>query len=186
MTLNEFQARGGEGRRAYATPLSEGIGSQWDSKQTSQNKCSHQWLVPVNSPATSSWSQQPRTVLNVAGSPYLVLATAPETNRAYSGSEIFVPPSAGHRSMLRIGWVFASTGGGCFLGLGCFGYHWGAYCCFWRSGGNSGRPQDQLWPPSSILGFYSPGHQLHVVALQATDFQALEGTRHKSKTSDSI
>jgi hypothetical protein len=50
----------------------------------------------------------------------------------------------------------------------------------------SNRPQDQLWPPSSILGFYSPGHQLHVVALQSTDSQALEGTRHKSKTSDSI
>jgi len=50
----------------------------------------------------------------------------------------------------------------------------------------SNRPQDQLWPPSSILGFHSPGHQFHVVALQSTDFQALEGTRHKSKTSDSI
>jgi len=45
----------------------------------------------------------------------------------------------------------------------------------------SNRPQDQLWPPSSILGFYSPGHQLYVVALQSTDFQALEGTRHKNK-----
>src|SRR3974390_3307123 len=33
----------------------------------------------------------------------------------------------------------------------------------------SNRPQDQLWPPSSILGFCSPGHQLHVVALQSTD-----------------
>jgi hypothetical protein len=52
--------------------------------------------------------------------------------------------------------------------------------------GGSNRPQDQLWPPSSVLGFYSPGHQLHVVALQSTDFQALEGTRYKSKTSDSI
>jgi len=50
----------------------------------------------------------------------------------------------------------------------------------------SSRPQDQLWPPSSILGFYSPGHQLYVVALQSTDYQELEGTRHKSKTSDSI
>jgi len=50
----------------------------------------------------------------------------------------------------------------------------------------SNRPQDQLWPPSSILGFYSPGHQLYVVALQSTDFQVLEGARHKSKTSDSI
>jgi hypothetical protein len=49
----------------------------------------------------------------------------------------------------------------------------------------SNRPQDQLWPPSSLLGFYSPGHQLHVVALQSTDSRALEGTRHKSKTSDS-
>jgi hypothetical protein len=50
----------------------------------------------------------------------------------------------------------------------------------------SNRPQDQLWPPSSILGFCSPGHQLYVVALQSTDFQVLEGTRHRSKTSDSI
>jgi len=50
----------------------------------------------------------------------------------------------------------------------------------------SNRPQDQLWPPSSILGFYSPGHQLQVVALQSTDFQELEGTPHKSKTSDPI
>jgi hypothetical protein len=50
----------------------------------------------------------------------------------------------------------------------------------------SNRPQDQLWPPSSILGFYSPGHQLYVVALQSTEYQVLEGTRHKSKTSDSI
>jgi hypothetical protein len=49
----------------------------------------------------------------------------------------------------------------------------------------SNRPQDQLWPPS-ILGFHSPGHQLYVVALQSKDFQVLEGTRRKSKTSDSV
>jgi len=44
------------------------------------------------------WSTGPmvrRTFLNVAGSGYLVLATAPETNGAYSKFEIFVPPSAG-------------------------------------------------------------------------------------------
>jgi hypothetical protein len=50
----------------------------------------------------------------------------------------------------------------------------------------SNRPQDQFWPPTSILGFYSPGHQLYVVALQSTDSQVLEGTRHKSKTSEPI
>jgi hypothetical protein len=38
----------------------------------------------------------------------------------------------------------------------------------------------------SLLGFRSPGYQLHVVALQSTDSQPLEGTRHKSITSDSI
>jgi hypothetical protein len=49
----------------------------------------------------------------------------------------------------------------------------------------SNRTGDQLWPPSSLLGFHSPGYQLHVVALQSTDSQALEGTRHKSIRSDS-
>jgi quercetin dioxygenase-like cupin family protein len=37
----------------------------------------------------------PRLVVNFAGSRFLVLATAPETNGAYSAFEIFVPPAAG-------------------------------------------------------------------------------------------
>jgi quercetin dioxygenase-like cupin family protein len=37
----------------------------------------------------------PRMVTNVAGSRFAVLATAPETNGAYSAFEIFVPPGAG-------------------------------------------------------------------------------------------
>jgi quercetin dioxygenase-like cupin family protein len=37
----------------------------------------------------------PRNVVNVAGSRYVVLAMAPETNNAYSAFEIFVPPNAG-------------------------------------------------------------------------------------------
>jgi quercetin dioxygenase-like cupin family protein len=44
---------------------------------------------------TSAPFAAPRTVVNVAGSRYVVLATAPETDRAYSAFEIFVPPSAG-------------------------------------------------------------------------------------------
>ena len=43
---------------------------------------------------------------------------------------------------------------------------------------------NRIWPPSSLLGFHSPGYQLHVVALQSTHSQASEGTRHKSITSD--
>jgi quercetin dioxygenase-like cupin family protein len=37
----------------------------------------------------------PRLVANLAGSRFVVLATAPETNGAYSAFEIFVPPGAG-------------------------------------------------------------------------------------------
>jgi quercetin dioxygenase-like cupin family protein len=37
----------------------------------------------------------PRTVVNVAGSRYVVLATAPETNNDYSAFQILVPPGAG-------------------------------------------------------------------------------------------
>jgi quercetin dioxygenase-like cupin family protein len=44
---------------------------------------------------TSAPFAAPRTVVNVAGSRYVVLATAPETDSAYSAFEIFVPPSAG-------------------------------------------------------------------------------------------
>jgi quercetin dioxygenase-like cupin family protein len=44
---------------------------------------------------TSAPFAAPRTVVNVAGSRYVILATAPETNNAYSAFEIFVPPSAG-------------------------------------------------------------------------------------------
>jgi quercetin dioxygenase-like cupin family protein len=37
----------------------------------------------------------PRIVTNLAGSRFVVLATAPETNGAYSAFEVFVPPGAG-------------------------------------------------------------------------------------------
>jgi len=38
---------------------------------------------------------EPRIVANLAGSRFVVLATAPETNGAYSAFEIFVPPGGG-------------------------------------------------------------------------------------------
>jgi quercetin dioxygenase-like cupin family protein len=44
---------------------------------------------------TSAPFVAPRSVVNVAGSRYVVLAMAPETNNAYSAFEIFVPPNAG-------------------------------------------------------------------------------------------
>ncbi len=48
-------------------------------------------------PATNASTRfaAPRTILNVAGSRYVFLARAAETNGAYSAFEVFVPPNAG-------------------------------------------------------------------------------------------
>ena len=56
----------------------------WDQK------CGMKPITDISTPFAA-----PRTVVNVAGSRYVILATAPETNSAYSAFEIFVPPSAG-------------------------------------------------------------------------------------------
>jgi hypothetical protein len=54
------------------------------------SKCCMKSITDTGAPFAA-----PRTVVNVAGSRYVVLATAPETDSAYSAFEIFVPPSAG-------------------------------------------------------------------------------------------
>ena len=57
-------------------------------------------------PATNASARfaAPRTILNVAGSRYVFLARAAETNSAYSAFEVFVPPNAGITGLRTRDW----------------------------------------------------------------------------------